>query len=81
MTGVSPQRYLWRASIALHLAPRLLLASLYYTYYGERLTEIQASKDTGQILRAICYWLNLIEIFSLAGVTYISNIDNYRKYH
>ncbi|CAH0387182.1 unnamed protein product [Bemisia tabaci] len=77
VTGVSPQRYLWRASIALHLAPRLLLASLYYTYYGERLTDVEASRDMGQILRTVCYWLNVVEIFSLAGVTYISNIDNY----
>lgn len=33
VTGISPQRYLWRICIALHIGPRFLIASVYRTYH------------------------------------------------
>lgn len=29
---MSPQRYLWRASVALHLGPRYIIAAVYRAY-------------------------------------------------
>ncbi|XP_054262916.1 post-GPI attachment to proteins factor 2-like [Macrosteles quadrilineatus] len=69
ITGVSPQRYLWRICVALHIGPRLLIASIYHAYYRTRME--------AQRLLSVCYWLNITEIASLCGVTYISNKENY----
>ncbi|GBP43675.1 Post-GPI attachment to proteins factor 2-like [Eumeta japonica] len=79
ITGISPQRYLWRISIAFHLGPRLLIGSLYYNYHKERASRIadeKARKEATKLSLA-CYWLNLMEIFALTGVTYVSNRENY----
>ncbi|KAG8336155.1 hypothetical protein J6590_050355 [Homalodisca vitripennis] len=76
ITGVSPQRYLWRICVALHIGPRLLIASIYHAYY-KGLT----SSSHSQRLLSLCYWLNITEIASLCGVTYISNKENYREFH
>lgn len=81
ITGISPQRYLWRICVALHIGPRIVIAFVYNTYYLSRLPTI--SKDDQAKYRrllSICYWLNVIEISSLLGVTYVSNRENYRKY-
>lgn len=75
ITGVSPQRYLWRICVALHIGPRLLIASIYHAYYSGLAT----SNATSQRLLKLCYWLNIVEIASLCGVTYISNKENYRE--
>jgi post-GPI attachment to proteins factor 2 len=80
ITGISPQRYLWRICVALHIGPRIVIAFVYNTYYLSRLPTI--SKDDQAKYRrllSICYWLNVIEISSLLGVTYVSNRENYRE--
>ncbi|XP_014223829.1 post-GPI attachment to proteins factor 2-like [Trichogramma pretiosum] len=79
ITGVSPQRYLWRVSIALHIGPRLLIASVYYSFYLKILKSIENVPKRLQGLRLLnlCYWLNIAELASLCGVTYISNKENY----
>lgn len=33
ITGVSPQRYLWRICVALHIGPRFAIAAVYRNYY------------------------------------------------
>ncbi|XP_014209202.1 post-GPI attachment to proteins factor 2-like [Copidosoma floridanum] len=79
ITGVSPQRYLWRVSIALHIGPRLLIASVYYSFYLKIIGDILdvPTKLRGSKLLNVCYWLNLAEVAALCGVTYISNRENY----
>ncbi|RLU25762.1 hypothetical protein DMN91_001921 [Ooceraea biroi] len=79
ITGVSPQRYLWRVSIALHIGPRLVIASVYHSYYYKILKSIEdvPQKITGSRLLNLCYWLNIAEVAALSGVTYISNRENY----
>ncbi|XP_029673453.1 post-GPI attachment to proteins factor 2-like [Formica exsecta] len=79
ITGVSPQRYLWRISIALHIGPRLVIASVYHSYYYNILKSIEdvPLKIMGSRLLNLCYWLNIAEVAALCGVTYISNRENY----
>ncbi|KAG8230100.1 hypothetical protein J437_LFUL007644 [Ladona fulva] len=78
ITGVSPQRYLWRICIAFHIGPRLIIASVYYTYYLSLLPAVIKSQHASyKKLMIICYWLNILEIASLCGVTYVSNRENY----
>ncbi|XP_023942868.2 post-GPI attachment to proteins factor 2-like isoform X1 [Bicyclus anynana] len=79
ITGISPQRYVWRICIAYHLGPRLLIGSLYYNYHKERTSYIFEDKvrNLAINLGEACYWLNLIELLALTGVTYVSNRENY----
>ncbi|KAK9497712.1 hypothetical protein O3M35_004383 [Rhynocoris fuscipes] len=79
VTGISPERYIWRLSIALHVGPRILIASLYYRYYMSlsRYNFITDKFSNLPQLISFLYWLNIVEISSLMGVTYISNQDNY----
>ncbi|XP_073990468.1 post-GPI attachment to proteins factor 2-like [Rhodnius prolixus] len=79
ITGISPERYIWRISIALHVGPRILIASLYYYYYlslAHNVFPANKFPDLPQLI-SFLYWLNIIEISALMGVTYISNQDNY----
>ncbi|XP_034945102.1 post-GPI attachment to proteins factor 2-like [Chelonus insularis] len=79
ITGVSPQRYLWRITIALHIGPRLVIATVYHSYYRNILLALEhlPAKILGCRLLNLCFWLNLVEIAALCGVTYISNRENY----
>lgn len=78
ITGVSPQRYLWRICIAFHIGPRVIIASVYHTYYRYLLSQEHSDVDgKGARLLTLCYWLNIVEIAALCGVTYISNRENY----
>lgn len=88
ITGISPQRYLWRVSIAVHAGPRFLVAFAYRSYYNYILA--QATSDTvikasdvvtAKRLIHVCFWLSITEISALLGVTYISNRENYRKWY
>lgn len=74
VTGISPQRYLWRACIAFHIGPRLVIAVVYRNYYLSLLNRLQCP---GRQLLHLCFLLNLMEIISLCGVTYVSNRENY----
>lgn len=79
ITGVTPQTYMWRMAVAFHVGPRMVIAQVYYNYFIS-----QISKDGGStnyLFINLCYWLNLIEIAAICGVTYISNRENYRMYH
>ncbi|XP_005183176.2 post-GPI attachment to proteins factor 2-like [Musca domestica] len=81
ITGVSPQRYFWRFSIALHLGPRIPIAFIYKNYYRSMLAKLQKERpekvgNLGALVTLILV-LNCIEIASLGGVTYVSNRENY----
>lgn len=79
ITGVSPQRYLWRISVALHIGPRFIIAAVYKAYH-ENIINPTADLNVQLAARkwlSIAFWLEIIEIASLCGVTYISNKENY----
>lgn len=83
ITGIRPQIYLWRAIIALHLSPRLVIAFVHKNYLNHQvLSKIHDQSQYAQAtkLAAIVHYLNLIEIAALAGVTYVSNKENYREF-
>ncbi|XP_077324003.1 acyltransferase PGAP2-like isoform X3 [Lithobates pipiens] len=67
--GVTPQRYVWRFSIGLHSAPRLLVAVAYLNFYV----------GTG-VSSWACYLnflLNVVEILCLLLLTYVSSNENH----
>lgn len=59
----SPQKYVWRMAVGLHSAPRYLVAFMYYSKHRSKLILV----------------LNLIEISSLVGLSFVSSTENYRK--
>lgn len=85
ITGVSPQNYFWRICIALHIGPRFAIAAVYRNYYRCLWTKHMSDNDSRdsrkvKTLTSVVFALNLIEIGSLCGVTYVSNRENYRKW-
>ncbi|XP_067641543.1 post-GPI attachment to proteins factor 2-like [Eurosta solidaginis] len=81
ITGVSPQRYFWRLSIALHIGPRLPIAFVYKNFYRSMVVNLQQRRPhlvpKADLMITVILVLNIIEISSLGGVTYISNRENY----
>ncbi|XP_065156953.1 post-GPI attachment to proteins factor 2-like [Atheta coriaria] len=79
ITGVSPQRYLWRASVALHLGPRYIIAAVYRAYQQNLINQNAdySVKTKANFWLDLAFWLNVVEVTALGGVTYISNLENY----
>jgi len=76
ITGVTPQTYMWRIAVAFHVGPRMVIAQVYYNYFFSQVTKSDKFTNSSLLIN-ICYWLNLIEISAICGVTYISNRENY----
>lgn len=83
ITGISPNIYFWRISIALHVGPRFIIAICYKSYYEHMLRHVKdvAVHSKGTLYMRLAFWLHCIEITSLCGVTYISNRENYSEYN
>lgn len=79
VTGVSPQRYLWRLCVALHIVPRALFAWLCHQHAARAADAIPSAGRRRLYHRLVsaAFVLNLVELFSLAGVTFVSNKENY----
>lgn len=78
ITGISPQRYVWRIIIALHVGPRFLASLVYHRFYLTLVPRVEQNKRKNFIYLvwlALC--LSLVEQASLIGVTYVSNRENY----
>lgn len=69
----APQKFIWRALLALHLAPRLLLAHLYRGY----LARVLRQTSLCQRLVRLCLSLYLLEQAGLAGVSFVGSTENY----
>lgn len=78
ITGVSPQRYLWRICVAFHIGPRVVIAFVYYAHYLSIIMQKPLS-ERPRFMKHLrfCFWLSMIEIGTLCGVTYVSNRENY----
>ena len=80
ITGISPQRYIWRIVIALHVGPRFLTSLVYHRFYLNQLSRVSQSNKKSYLFHVwLALSLNLIEQAALIGVTYVSNRENYRK--
>lgn len=80
ITGVTPQRYIWRICIALHSTPRFAIGFTYWYYYLERECFVRAV--VAACYRHVCkltFVIYMIENACLIGLTYIANVENYRK--
>ncbi|XP_063239730.1 post-GPI attachment to proteins factor 2-like [Bacillus rossius redtenbacheri] len=82
ITGISPQRYLWRVCVAFHMGPRVVIGLVYRAHYRALLAELPAELAAGggahaQRLLDACFWLYLVEVAAVCGVTYVSNRENY----
>ncbi|XP_043204263.1 post-GPI attachment to proteins factor 2-like [Amphibalanus amphitrite] len=78
ITGVSPERYLWRLCMSAHLVPRCLIAAVCYNHFTRLLGAVPAERRRryDQLVRA-GFWANVTELASLACCTYVSNKENY----
>ncbi|XP_052828369.1 post-GPI attachment to proteins factor 2 isoform X2 [Octopus bimaculoides] len=73
--GFTPQRYVWRACIGLHCAPRFLVAFTYYNFHmSVRLAE--KNKLYGHLAAVACV-LHIIENLALLGLTYVASNENH----
>ncbi|KAJ8919183.1 hypothetical protein NQ315_012170 [Exocentrus adspersus] len=79
ITGISPQRYLWRISVAFHIGPRFIISAVYRAYHLNLINPLARpeAQQKAQLWLETAFWLNIIETGSLCGVTYISNRENY----
>ncbi|KAG5892309.1 hypothetical protein JTB14_023489 [Gonioctena quinquepunctata] len=79
ITGISPQRYIWRISVAFHVGPRLITSAVYRAYHLTLIDQFaqQEIQFKAQLWLNTAFWLNVIETGALCGVTYISNRENY----
>lgn len=78
VTGISPGRYLWRIAIAFHLGPRLLVVAAYYHFllsFASALSQ-EAAKSLGRLLNC-CFYLQIVEIVGLCGISFIHNREHY----
>lgn len=69
-------------SIALHVGPRFIIAICYKKYYEQMLCHVKnpVVHSKGSLYMNLAFWLHIVEVTSLCGVTYISNRENYSEY-
>lgn len=79
ITGISPQRYLWRICVAFHIGPRLIIAAVHRAYHLNLIhpNAHPVAQWNARWWLAAAFYLNIIETGALCGVTYISNRENY----
>ncbi|XP_077984386.1 post-GPI attachment to proteins factor 2-like [Glandiceps talaboti] len=76
----SPQRYIWRTAIALHCGPRLLMAYTHYSWLKLTHQDAYVDMKTYQLFCTIVLWSDVLEIFSLQGLTSVSSSE-YFAFH
>ena len=75
--GFTPQRYIWRVSIALHSAPRFMIACMYYNFFTSY--QISYKPTLYKFFSGLASFLHILENFALVMLTYVSSTENYSK--
>ncbi|XP_059147438.1 post-GPI attachment to proteins factor 2-like isoform X2 [Physella acuta] len=73
--GFTPQRYVWRISIALHATPRFLIAIAYYNFHTSIL--VGKHNECYKSVAAFTSLCHIIEVGALVGLTFISSTENH----
>ncbi|XP_069181431.1 post-GPI attachment to proteins factor 2 isoform X3 [Procambarus clarkii] len=68
-----PQRYIWRAAIAVHSAPRFLIASMYYSFMQRILPNVAFYQKAVKVNS----FLNVVENVALLSLSFVSSKENY----
>ncbi|KAG7159563.1 post-GPI attachment to proteins factor 2-like isoform X2 [Homarus americanus] len=68
-----PQRYIWRAAIAVHCAPRFLVASMYYSFMNRILPNVAFYRNAVKVTTL----LNVVENVALLSLSFVSSKENY----
>ncbi|KAK3859935.1 hypothetical protein Pcinc_033983 [Petrolisthes cinctipes] len=68
-----PQRYIWRIAIAVHSAPRFLLAFMYHSFMNRVLPVDPFYKKAVRFTTL----LNVVEIIALLCLSFVSSKENY----
>ncbi|XP_076058156.1 acyltransferase PGAP2-like isoform X2 [Oratosquilla oratoria] len=68
-----PQRYIWRAAIALHSAPRFLLAAMYFNFNKRVMPNYRFYQNAVKVNTV----LNVVENLALLGLSFVSSKENY----
>lgn len=69
-----PQKYVWQAAISLHIMPRFVFLLMYKNFYQSRISNIT---QRVQWLIQLAIGFNLLELFSLLGLTLVSSLENF----
>jgi len=75
----TPQRYVWNICIGLHSAPRMLMALGYHSVLRGLFPNSGATQKYARLAR-MAFWIQVIEISSLVGLSYISSTEDYEKH-
>lgn len=73
----TPQKYIWRITIAMHTAPRLLMTLAYYNLYSRLFEWKNFINKFFRLLSMLSQLLHLTEILTLIGLSFVSSKENY----
>lgn len=69
----TPQRYIWQLCVAIHSAPRFLVVTMYYSH----LCDVLYKESLWQWLASVIFILQVTEVLSLLGLTFVSSSENF----
>ncbi|CAG5122532.1 unnamed protein product, partial [Candidula unifasciata] len=73
---LAPQKYIWRILIALHATPRFLIAAGYHSMHKMMFLG-NKSLQTYSHLSSLAYFLHVVEILALVGLSFVSSTEDY----
>ena len=73
-----PLLHLWRFCIVVHAVPRICITHLYYRSHISVASKVVSWQFYESVV-SLVYFLDLVDIFSLCGLTIVSTVDNFRK--
>ncbi|KAK2150078.1 hypothetical protein LSH36_424g00004 [Paralvinella palmiformis] len=71
----TPQRYIWRLLIALHTAPRFMIACMYYNHYMA--FSVSGNGVLYQMMVAVNSLLHVLENICLLTLSFVMSHENY----